>query len=182
MFNLRNIVFLLVALVIIASSFYLILSSFESELDVEEEDYVVEYILDAPYLEDFRMEKNSEEIEPERDEDIEITEYAIEEEHETEENGIDFMSKEYEGMKYEIHGGSAFTYNGNKMATYSIVAGDLNEEQLTFLAKGIVNNIISQDDSINEITLLFLSEAGVHSVDVAQVVWNLDGLSVFMKN
>jgi hypothetical protein len=57
---------------------------------------------------------------------------------------------------------------------YDIITGQLSEEQVKTLAEKIIEDLVTEDPDIKEITLLFYSDliaAGVGEADVAQIDW-----------
>jgi hypothetical protein len=136
--------------------------------------------IDSPITEETEEKKEEalEEAQPDHTFDVP---YLKETEKHKGVKSIDLEGKNY-NIEYKIMGGSAFDRNGDKMVVYNIISGNLNKEQVNLLASSIIEDIISQDDRINEITLLFFRDEDSSVVDVAQVVWELGEISVFMRN
>lgn len=82
-------------------------------------------------------------------------------------------TKEFQGMKYEIVN-FGFSTDEIHRVVYDIITGELTEEQAKTLAEKIIGDTITEDSSIEEITLLFYSDkssAVTGKYDVAHVIW-----------
>lgn len=83
---------------------------------------------------------------------------------------------EFEGIKYEI-----ISMGG---PVYDIITGEITQEQAEALAEKIIEDILIQEPGTQEITLLFYSDLimlGAGEVDVAEISWTPEGVSVKMK-
>jgi hypothetical protein len=80
---------------------------------------------------------------------------------------------EFEGIEYEI-----ISVGG---PIYDIITGEITEEKVEALAEKIIGDILSQEPSTREITLLFYSDLialGVGKVDVAEIFWTPEGINI----
>lgn len=83
---------------------------------------------------------------------------------------------EFEGIEYEI-----ISVGG---PIYDIITGEVTKEQARALAEKIIGDILAQTPDTQEITLLFYSDfitLGAGKVDVAEIIWTREGISIKMK-
>ncbi len=91
------------------------------------------------------------------------------------------LKGEYQGLEYEIVGGSTVIENGRKHVNYAVIAGELDESRVELLSSKIVEDVLSFDEDIDEIFLMFSRDKTSGIVDVAHGLWRDGQLEVHMR-